>query len=95
MKALFDTNILIDFLKGIPEAEIEFDAWPDKAISLISWVEIMVGVSDVPEELDAINEFLAKFEILQIDDAIAVEAVRIRKARAVKLPDSIIQQRPT
>lgn len=91
VKALFDTNILIDFLKGIPEAEIEFDAWPDKAISLISWMEIMVGVSDLPEELDAINEFLARFEILQIDNDIAAEAVRIRKARAIKLPDSIIQ----
>jgi predicted nucleic acid-binding protein len=48
VKALFDTNILIDFLKGVPEAEIEFEAWHDKAISLISWIEVMVGVSDVP-----------------------------------------------
>lgn len=34
VKALFDTNILIDFFKGIPEAQIEFDEWPEKAISL-------------------------------------------------------------
>lgn len=91
MKALFDTNILIDFLKGISEAGIEFDAWDDKAISLITWMEIMVGASDVPEELSAINEFLANFEILQIDNNVAAEAVRVRKARQIKLPDSIIQ----
>lgn len=50
----------------------------------------MVGVSDLPDELDAIHEFLANFEILQIDNDVAAEAVRIRKARAIKLPDSIL-----
>lgn len=91
MKALFDTNILIDFLKGISEARIEFDSWEDKSISLITWIEIMVGASDVPDEIVAINEFLAKFEVLPIENAVAAEAVRIRKARQMKLPDAIVR----
>jgi predicted nucleic acid-binding protein len=91
VKALFDTNVLIDFLKGIPEAGIELDAWDSRAISLITWMEVMVGASDEPEELSAIGEFLARFEILQIDSSVAAEAVRIRKARQIKLPDSVIQ----
>jgi hypothetical protein len=33
---LFDTNILIDYLNGIPQAKTELDKYPDKAISLIT-----------------------------------------------------------
>jgi hypothetical protein len=41
--------------------------------------------------VSAIEEFFTKFEILQIDGDVAAEAIRIRKARGIKLPDSIIQ----
>lgn len=88
--ALFNTNILIDYLRGVPAAEIGFAEWDDKGISLITWIEIMIGVSDLPDEISAINKFLANFTLLQIDSCVAAEAVRVRKARKMKLPDAII-----
>jgi predicted nucleic acid-binding protein len=88
VKALFDTNILIDHLSKVPPARVEIGRYRDRAISQISWIEIMVGAdSDVAA---ATREFLDGFELVRIDDAIAEEAVMLRKAHKMKLPDAII-----
>ncbi len=42
--ALFDTNILIDLFSGRREAKEALESWPSQnAISLITWMEVMVG----------------------------------------------------
>lgn len=42
--ALFDTNILIDLFSGRNEAKLAIETWPPQnAISLITWMEVMVG----------------------------------------------------
>ncbi len=46
VKALFDTNILIDYLNGIPQAREEVALYDDSAISIISWMEVMAGASE-------------------------------------------------
>jgi predicted nucleic acid-binding protein len=43
VKALFDTNILIDFLNAAPQARQEIDLYREKAISIVTWMEVMVG----------------------------------------------------
>ena len=43
VSALFDTNILIDYLNGVEAARTELGRYSDKAISLITWMEVMVG----------------------------------------------------
>ena len=43
LDSLFDTNILIDYLKGIPFAVAEIDGSASRAISVISWREVMAG----------------------------------------------------
>jgi predicted nucleic acid-binding protein len=45
VRVLFDTNILIDYLNGVLPAKIELDLYQDKAISMITWMEVQVGVS--------------------------------------------------
>ncbi|QCI79597.1 type II toxin-antitoxin system VapC family toxin [Hankyongella ginsenosidimutans] len=40
---IFDTNILIDFLRGIELARVLIDTTPDRAISMISWMEVLCG----------------------------------------------------
>ena len=40
VKALFDTNILIDYLRGIPAAREELGRYRPKAISLVTWMEV-------------------------------------------------------
>lgn len=87
--ALFDTNILIDYLNGIEAAATELDSFPDKAISLITWMEVMVGASTDAEK-HIIMAFLAQFEMLPIDNPVSSLAVEIRQQLKIKLPDAII-----
>lgn len=91
VKALIDTNILIDYLIGIDAAARALEQYPDKAISLVTWMEVMAGVSEDPAEVNIIKTFLSGFQLLPIDIGVAAEAVRVRKARKIKLPDAIIQ----
>jgi len=50
MKALFDTNILIDYLNGIGVARSELALYEQPMISSITWMEVMVGASGADEE---------------------------------------------
>jgi len=86
--ALFDTAILIDFLNGMREARREIDRYTDRAISLITWMEVMAGTKPDEEQVTAL--FLGTFVNLPVTDAVARQAVRIRKLKKLKLPDAII-----
>lgn len=89
MKALFDTNILIDHLKGIDLARKELDRFSEKVISIITWMEVLIGVRTVHEER-SVKRFLAAFRVIPIDGEVAERAVEIRRELAIKLPDAII-----
>ena len=88
VKALFDTNILIDYLNGIPDAGKEIGRYREKAISLITWMEVMAGATAQDEPV--IKAFLSQFELLPIDSTVSTEAVAICRTRRIKLPDAII-----
>lgn len=88
VKALFDTNILIDYLKGSAEAQREFARHYDPAISIVTWMEVMVGAA-APES-DAINAFLSGFDLVHLDEIVAREAVILRRRHRMKLPDAIV-----
>lgn len=93
VKALFDTNILIDYLYGVPEAELACDHYVDKAISVVTWMEIMEIMGDVADdeaEQLLVEAFLAQFELVPIDHRLALEASRLREAHAMRLPDAVI-----
>lgn len=89
MKALFDTNILIDYLNGVEQAREEFERFPEILISVITWTEVMVGTK--PEEEVAVRKFLTRFRQVSIDHNIAERAVLIRRRTRIRLPDAIIQ----
>jgi predicted nucleic acid-binding protein len=91
VKALFDTNILIDYLNGIPAAKTELDRYTgkdDKAISVITWMEVLVGTT--PETEQITRGFLSGFQSLAIDEPVASRSVEIRKSHKIKLPDAIV-----
>lgn len=88
VKALFDTNVLIDYLNGIDAAAQELGRYASKAISIITWMEVMAGAA--PEEEAAVRAWLQSFEVLALDEATAERAVAIRKARRIRLPDAVI-----
>ncbi|MHB1308012.1 MAG: PIN domain-containing protein [Limisphaerales bacterium] len=89
MKALFDSDILIDFLVGETQAEAELKRFTERLISIVTWSEVMIG-ADSEDEQTQCREFLAAFTVIPFDQTIAEEAVRIRRATQIKLPDAII-----
>jgi predicted nucleic acid-binding protein len=88
VKVLFDTNVLIDFLNDHPEARAEIHRYFDRAVCIITWIEVLVGVSD--HLVEPTKLFLSEFDIVDVRPEIAAEAVRIRQTFRLKLPDSII-----
>lgn len=88
VKALFDTNILIDYLSGIAQAKAELALYQDKAISIITWMEVQGGTE--PHEQARVDDFLRTFETLPIQQDVAVQAVALRKKKNIKLPDAVI-----
>ena len=89
MKALFDSDILIDYLVGVPEADVELRHYSERLISVVSWTEVMIGASSADEVVQC-RDFLASFSVIPFDLAIAEEAARIRRSTRIKLPDAII-----
>jgi len=88
VKALFDTNILIDYLHGQEQADRELRAFQGNAISIITWMEVMFGATEAQEAATAL--FLATFQVIPVDDEVARGAVALRKIHRMKLPDAII-----
>ncbi len=86
---LLDTNILIDYLRGIPAALAVCNQHSDRAISIITWMEVIVGATS--ENEDQTRAFLRNFHTLPLSSAIAERAVLIRRGSRLKLPDAIIQ----
>lgn len=88
VKALFDTNILIDYLRGIPSARDELHRYRQAAISVVSWMEVLVGATSTTER--GTRAFLDQFTLLPIDDTIAERAVALRRTHRLKLPDAVV-----
>ena len=85
---LFDTNILIDYLIGRKEASRELKRYTSRSISVITWMEVMAGVT--PDLETSTLLFLGTFSNLPITQEIAAKAVTIRRDTRLKLPDAII-----
>ena len=88
MNALFDTNILIDYLNGVVEAAKELESHEVRTISIITRMEVLVGMRPKTEVVT--KAFLSSFDHLPLDDRIAERAVDIRRTKRIKLPDAII-----
>jgi predicted nucleic acid-binding protein len=88
VNALLDTNILIDYLRGIGAARAELARYDHNAISIITWIEVMVGAPDDAEQ--ETKDFLAGFPLVAVDQDIATLAASLRRAHRIKLPDAIV-----
>src|SRR5690606_11147005 len=88
VKALFDTNILIDYLNAVPQARDELGRYETRTISVVSWMEVLVGAP--PEVEAATRAFLTGFTVIGLGDEIAERAVAVRRRHGIKLPDAII-----
>ncbi len=88
MNAVFDTNILIDSLNGVAEADEEYKRYERVLISRITWMEVLVGEKD--DDIELRDYLETHFEIVPLDLPIAEAAVQLRRTHRIRLPDAII-----
>jgi len=89
VRALFDTNVLIDYLGGVPAARIELRRYGERAISIVTWMEVMIGAR--PEVEATTRAFLRDaFAVVALTDEIAERAVSLRRHHRIKPPDAVI-----
>jgi len=86
---VFDTNILIDYLLGKEPARDELNRFPTARISVITWIEVMVGARDLNQGLQ-LKKFLQRFELIPVDAAVAETAAMLRNCYRLRLPDAVI-----
>jgi predicted nucleic acid-binding protein len=88
MKAVFDTNILIDHLNGFAEAKTELSRYGERLVSVITWIEVMVGARSEQGTLE--RRFLNHFRVVSLHEEIAALSVARRQEHRLKPPDTVI-----
>ena len=92
MRLLFDTNVIIDFLK---QKNVAIDLSPlvlqhECFVSVITKLELLKYPAITPGEENIINEFLSLLLILPMNAAIEDETIALSRSTKLKLPDAII-----
>ena len=85
---LADTNILIDLLAGFESSLTELRKYDDRAISVISRIELFVGLRE--GERARAESLLSNFTQVEITPDVVEESIRVRQTTRLKLADSIL-----
>ena len=93
-RLLFDTDVLVDYLRGIPEAVGYVEQRTETLLlSAISVAELFAGVREGRERV-ALHTFVAAFEIVPIDREIGERGGLLRRefraTHALSLADALI-----
>jgi predicted nucleic acid-binding protein len=65
-------------------ARAELQRYAEKAVSIVTWMEVMVGAS--PDLEAATRCFLSDFTVLALDERLAECAGSLRRNHRIKLP---------
>ncbi len=87
-RVLIDSNILIDVLAGRELALQEMRRYSDRAISIITWIEVVAGLRQT--EIGLRDTVRANFQVVELSAEVAEEAVLLRRSTRLKLPDAVI-----
>jgi predicted nucleic acid-binding protein len=90
MKAVFDTNILIDWTRKIPGSFEAIQNADQRYLSRVSWAEFLVGVPHSQRGL--IEKFLEEyFVVLDTNEEIASHAIQLRQnIKKISMTDALI-----
>lgn len=87
--ASFDSNILIDSLRGHEPARGEIKAVTTPYISRLTWIEVLSKVDDRTENV--VHAFLDRFIVDEVTLTISRLAAALRnERRSLKLPHAVI-----
>ena len=89
MRAVVDTNILIDVLNSVRGAIEEIDRYETVGISVVTWIETLVGCRS-EDEIETARIVMSQLDVVGVPEAIALRAVQVRQGRRLKLPDAIV-----
>ncbi|MEO7685316.1 MAG: type II toxin-antitoxin system VapC family toxin [Gemmatimonadaceae bacterium] len=81
--------MLIDYLNGSTKARTELDRFEKIYMSVISWMEILIGTAEGDEESE-VRAFLRRFQVYSLDEGVAERTVEIRRREKIRLPDAVI-----
>lgn len=89
----FDSNIIIDALRGFPQAEAEFRRAAERGgrvwVSRMVWIEVLS--KGTGEGLRRAERFLSGFGVDEVDAEVAMRAATLRRERPrLKSPDAVI-----
>lgn len=84
----FDTNILIDWLRDVPQAAAELARHERHRISRIVWTELLAG--EPVHSHGTVERLIAPVEVVEVDEAVARQAAVIRSETKLKLLDALI-----
>lgn len=96
MAVVFDTNIIIDYEKGIPAAGRLIASTTDRFISRITWMEVLCFVDQNDAEIyEKAMSMLAMFEIIEVDEAVLKLAAQVfhERSKAKKAIDPVAKVR--
>lgn len=89
MKAVLDSDVLIDFLQGDKRAADEIERYDDLRYSVISWMEVLCGAETEPEKAAA-KKLLESMRTVELSSRVAHIAVEARRKHRLKLADAVI-----
>jgi predicted nucleic acid-binding protein len=76
-------------LNGASQADAELAHYGDKAISVITWTEVLIGAVSEPKQAE-LRGWLRTFTVIGLDAPIAERAVLLRRQRRIRQTDAII-----
>ena len=89
MKAVLDSDVLIDYLQGLPQAAEELARYRQPLYSVITFMELHCGAR-TKEQRVAVDVLLATMARVELSDAIARRAVDLRQSLRLKLPEAVV-----
>ena len=85
---VFDTDIVADWLRGVPEASVELVRYRKHRLSRLSWLELLA--EEPLESRDTLENLLSPFQIIELDARIAAAAADIRRRSGLSLTGATI-----
>lgn len=84
----FDTCILADWLRDVPQARAELSRYRRHRISRLVWTEILA--SEPLETREHVRDLISPFEIVELDGRIAIAAADQHHRHGMSLPDAMV-----
>jgi len=92
---IFDTNVIIDYIQGNFSDEgaafvesLLFENVPN--ISVITEIEVLCWKHSMEEDIEQYKKFIAKSNVIGLDNDVKLKTIDIRKNNKIKLPDAVI-----